>query len=154
MKALDELAADHRVFEQLLGALEGELARPSHGAPSRVERLLRALLQGLDAHEAAEDIVCGARGKAAHKREHADFEDLREVLDFVLDSGVEANFTSLRATLQHLDERLRAHFRLEEESVWPVLRRRPPRLSPKAAAALAGHRRALARLKDEVLAPA
>lgn len=159
MQALAELESDHRVFEDLLSALEAELSEPRPESAARVERLLRALLQGLSSHEAAETLLCAARAKAhpkkaALERERADFEEVREALDFVLESDLEENFDAVADTVRHLDERLRAHFKLQEETVWPALRRSPPQLTPRQSAELARHRRELARLKDEVLSAA
>lgn len=152
MKVLAELSADHRIFEGMLDALERLLADEEDAAHARVERLLKALRQGLAEHQAAEALLFGAGrkhpSKNALRREHEDLSELREALDFIIDSGVEENYTSLKETVRHLDERLRAHFKLEEESLWPAMKA-GARLPPKAAAEVARRIRAIARLKEE-----
>ena len=152
MKALAELSADHRIFEGMLDALERLLAADEEAAHARVERLLKALRQGLAEHEAAEALLFGAGRRhpprSAVRREHEDLSELREALDFIIDSGVEENFSALKETVRHLDERLRAHFKHEEDHLWPALKS-GAELPPKAAAEIARRIRAIARLKDE-----
>ncbi|MBI2362421.1 MAG: hypothetical protein HYV15_03440 [Elusimicrobia bacterium] len=152
MKALAELSADHRIFEGLLDALERLLSDEEEAAHARVERLLKALRQGLAEHQAAEALLFGAGrkhpSKGALRREHEDLSEVREALDFIIEIGVEENFSALKETVRHLDERLRRHFKLEEEALWPAMRS-AAELPRKTAAEVARRIRAIARLKEE-----
>lgn len=155
MEALAELSEDHRIFEGMLDALERHLGDEGEAAHARVERLLKALRQGLAEHQAAEALLFGAGhrhpSKGALKREHEDLSEVRDALDFILESGVEENFSELKETVRHLDERLRRHFKLEEESLWPAMKS-GAKLPRKAAAEVARRIRAIARLKQEAAA--
>lgn len=137
----------------MLDSLERLLSDDQEASHARVERLLRTLRQGLAEHDAAEALLFGAGRKhpprSALRREHQDLSEVRETLDFILESGVEENFSALAETLKHLDERLRAHLKFEEEHLWPSLRRSPPKLPRKTAAEVSRHIRAIARLKEE-----
>jgi len=130
MKTIDHLREEHRMFEELLDSLDGWLESSEPLAPSHVEDVLRAFLQALQEHEAIERLIFefapGSRGDGVRppkkkdlRREHEDLFEIKEELLFVLDNLSESSYPLLKKTIGSLADRLRSHFRFEEDELWP-----------------------------------
>lgn len=136
MKLLNHLEKEHRLFEELLDLLEGWLDSGREIAASRIGMVLEVLLQALIEHETIERTVFEMNGNARPaarllQREHDDLSDLREIMEFLIDNCSEGTLQDLKPSLAQLANRLRRHFRKEEDELWPSLKARADRNPPK-----------------------
>jgi hemerythrin-like domain-containing protein len=136
MRLLEHLEKEHRLFEEMLDLLEGWLDSDREIAGSRISMVLDALRQALIQHERVERAVFETN-RGSHpaakvlKREHDDLSDLKEIMDFLIDNCSDGTLQELKPSLAQLANRLRRHFRKEEDELWPSLKARGDKNPPK-----------------------
>jgi hypothetical protein len=129
MSVIRGLAREHAAFAKLIERLEASAAGDEQAARRDVRNTLLILLSALDKHEKAEDVVFGQPGYAfredaklildAVASQHRRFQELRlEFLETVT-SSEDVPLQRLRFLVKRMAETLRAHFKTEEERLWP-----------------------------------
>lgn len=129
MSVLRGLAREHAAFARLISRLEESAGGDPKSARRNVRNSLLILLSALDRHEKVEDIVFGNPTYAGREDarlileqvefQHGLIQDLRaEFLDTITASEA-VPIPRLKFLATRLAECLRAHFRTEEESLWP-----------------------------------
>jgi len=129
MSVLIGLAREHAAFAKLINRLEACAAGDEKAARRDVRNTLLILLSALDKHEKAEDVVFGHPGYASHSDaklildlvalQHRMFQELRQEFLETVTSTDGVPLQRLQFLVKRMAETLRAHFKTEEESLWP-----------------------------------
>ncbi|MFI5345530.1 MAG: hemerythrin domain-containing protein [Elusimicrobiota bacterium] len=126
---IQSLTREHVIFAQLLERLESVAAGDEKTARRDVRNTLLILLSALDRHEKTEDIVFGNPSYASREDAHLILDQVAEQHQRIQELRLEFLQTSvssdsvpmarLKLLVDRMAESLRAHFRTEEETLWP-----------------------------------
>ncbi len=129
MSVLAGLAREHAIFKKLLERLEASAARDEATARRDVRKTLLILVSALDKHEKVENLVFGDPSYASREgaklivdqvgRQHQELSDLRLEFLEATSASEAAPLALLKRLVSLMAEGMRAHFRTEEEVLWP-----------------------------------